>query len=439
MSEPLTSSSAAAVLARKQPALGAEPAAALSLEWRHRGDPAALWRALQALHQPGAVVGIGAPLAQALGVDLPGLHPFQRLQRGRFTMPATQADVWALVPGRDAGHVFERAEGLIAALAPHAALERATPLFSYRQGHDLTGYKDGTENPTGDEAWAAALGADGSSFVLVQRWLHFRDRFAALQTEARDHVIGRRLSDDEEIAEAPESAHVKRTAQEDFEPPAFLLRRSMPWGEGRRHGLQFIAFVADLSAAQAQLDRMMGLEDGLQDALLAHSQAETGAYYWCPPWAGHALALPALSGSVERDAGLPPPAVARVRVCDNGPLEAEGALVVAGAAATQARLCRCGRSANKPYCDGSHADQGFTASGEIPPLDEPQAAVAPGRLRIQPIADGPLVLWGAVQLCSASGRIITQCQGPTLCRCGHSANKPFCDGAHAAAGFVAGE
>jgi CDGSH-type Zn-finger protein len=327
---------------------------------------------------------------------------------------------------------------LITALAPHAALVEATPLFSYRQGHDLTGYKDGTENPTGDAAWAAALAADGGSFVLVQRWLHFRDRFAALQAEARDHVIGRRLVDDEEIAEAPASAHVKRTAQEDFEPPAFMLRRSMPWGEGRRHGLQFIAFVADLHAARVQLQRMMGLEDGLQDALLAHSQAETGSFYWCPPWDGQRLVLPPVSGSVEPDPALPAAAAPSVRVCENGPLEVEGAWLIAGAPATRARLCRCGHSANKPYCDGSHADIGFTAAGEIPPIDEPQAGVPPGRLRVQPIANGPLVLWGAVALCSDSGRIITHCNGPTLCRCGHSANKPFCDGSHAAAGFVAG-
>jgi putative iron-dependent peroxidase len=428
-------------LSSKQPALGAEPAAAVSLHWRHRGDPAALWQALRSLHQPGAVIGIGAPLARAVGVAVAGLRPFERLQRGRFTMPATQADVWALVPGRDAGQVFERADALIAALAPWAALVESTPLFDYRHGKDLTGYQDGTENPTGDAAWAAALGPDGSSQVLVQRWLHFRDRFAALPTVARDHVVGRRLVDDEEIAEAPESAHVKRTAQEDFEPPAFMLRRSMPWGDGRRHGLVFIAYVASLDTARAQLDRMMGLDDGLQDALLAHSQAETGGYYWCPPWDGQHLVLPALAGDAvaAMPAAQATPVEARVRVCKDGPLEAEGALWIAGAPARQARLCRCGQSASKPYCDGSHADTGFIADGEIPPIDEPQAAVPPGALRVQPMADGPLVLWGAVALCSDSGRIITHCTGPTLCRCGHSANKPFCDGAHASAGFVARE
>ena len=156
-------------VSRKQPALGAEPAAAVSLQWRQRGDPVALWRALQALHQPGAVIGIGAPLAAAVGADLPGLRPFERLQRGRFTMPATQLDVWALVPAHDASQAFDKADALIHALDAHAELVEALPLFSYRQGHDLTGYRDGIENPTGDEAWAAALAADGGSFVLVQR------------------------------------------------------------------------------------------------------------------------------------------------------------------------------------------------------------------------------------------------------------------------------
>lgn len=429
-------------VSRRQPALGAEPPAAMSLEWRQRGDPLALWRAVQALHQPGVVLGIGAPLAQAVGADVPGLRPFERLQRGRYTLPATQLDLWALVPGHDAGQVFDKADALINTLAPHAELVQATPLFSYRHGHDLTGYKDGTENPTGDEAWAAALVPDGdgagASHVLVQRWLHFRDRFNALPEHARDLVIGRRLADDEEIAEAPESAHVKRTAQEDFEPPAFMLRRSMPWGDGRRHGLQFIAFVADPGAVQRQLQRMMGLEDGLQDALLAHSQAETGAFYWCPPWQqGRGLVLPAVSASVVVPPPLPAAAPAVVRVLEDGPLELQGALMIAGTAATEARLCRCGQSQRKPWCDGSHADTGFSADGEVPPIDEPQHPAAPCRLRVQPMADGPLVLHGPVAVCSASGRPISTGQGATLCRCGQSANKPFCDGSHAAAGFSA--
>ncbi|WP_326541048.1 Dyp-type peroxidase [Pseudorhodoferax sp.] len=447
--DPATSTPAAepaTAFNRRQPALGLEPPAAMSLQWRSRGDAAALWRALQALAQPEVVIGIGAPLAAAAGVVLPGLQPFQRLQRGRFTMPALQQDVWALVTGPDASTVFERADALRTTLAPLAELARATSLFAFRGGHDLTGYKDGTENPTGDEAWAAALQADGDgdgmavggSHVLVQHWLHFRDRLAALTPHARDNVMGRRLEDDEEIAEAPETAHVKRTAQEDFEPPAFLLRRSMPWGDARRQGLEFIAYAAEQHTLQRQLERMMGIEDGLQDALLGHSQAEASAYYWCPPWNGRTRVLPpAAVPAAAAGAPLPLLQPPTVRVLADGPLLCEGTLRIAGRTATQARLCRCGRSAGAPYCDDSHLQGGFRASGEVPPVDEPQVDVPPTVLQVEAMPDGPLLLHGPVTLASDSGRVITRCHGPTLCRCGQSANKPFCDGSHAAVGFSA--
>jgi CDGSH-type Zn-finger protein len=124
-------------------------------------------------------------------------------------------------------------------------------------------------------------------------------------------------------------------------------------------------------------------------------------------------------------------------VCADGPLELSGALIIAGIPATGARLCRCGQSASKPFCDDSQERSGFRARGEVPPIDEPQVEAAPGRTRVQPIADGPLALWGPVRIVGDSGKTITCCNGPTLCRCGHSANKPFCDGAHAAAGFRA--
>ena len=64
----------------------------------------------------------------------------------------------------------------------------------------------------------------------------------SMEEAEMDHIIGRRLSDNEEIEDAPKSAHVKRTAQEDFEPEAFVLRRSMPWADESGEGLVFVAF-----------------------------------------------------------------------------------------------------------------------------------------------------------------------------------------------------
>ena len=347
------------------------------------------------------------------------------------------------VAGQYRRGVFETAERLKRQLAPHLRVAEATPLFSYRQGRDLTGYVDGSANPQGDEAWAAALLPDGplqgGSFALVQRWLHFRERFAALPQAERDDTIGRRLADNEEMDDAPESAHIKRTEQEDFDPPAFMLRRSMPWGDLRRHGLVFIAFASDLGKPERMLRRMMGLEDGLSDALLGHNQAETGAYYFVPPVAEGRLVLPAATAvAAPAPASQAATGTPTLTLRENGPLLLEGACLVDGRPADRAALCRCGRSANKPFCDGSHGTAGFAATGACAP--QPGTAAAGARpVVVQPVADGPLVLHGRVALRAADGQALGEVNGPTLCRCGQSANKPFCDGAHARVGFCAPE
>jgi len=104
-------------------------------------------------------------------------------------------------------------------------------------------------------------------------------------------MIGRRRDTNEEIADAPESAHVKRSAQESFDPEAFMVRRSMPWVNGSEQGLEFIAYGHALNAFEQILQRMVGLEDGIVDALFRFSTPITGGYYWCPPIASGRLDL----------------------------------------------------------------------------------------------------------------------------------------------------
>jgi putative iron-dependent peroxidase len=175
-------------------------------------------------------------------------------------------------------------------------LDDALDTFMYAGGRDLTGYEDGTENPKGDAALEAMLvakgeGLRGSSFVAVQRWVHDLKRFRGFSREHRDNVIGRRVDSNEEIEDAPESAHVKRTAQESYDPAAFMVRRSMPWASAHEQGLEFVAYGESLDRYERMLRRMIGLEDGLADALLSFSRPVTGAYYWCPPVAGTRLDL----------------------------------------------------------------------------------------------------------------------------------------------------
>jgi putative iron-dependent peroxidase len=115
-----------------------------------------------------------------------------------------------------------------------------------------------------------------------------------MSTQAQDHAIGRRKSDNEELDDAPESAHVKRTAQESFEPEAFVLRRSMPWARDADSGLMFSAFGHSFDAYEAQMRRMVGAEDGIRDALFQFSTPLSGSYFWCPPLRNGKLDLRAI-------------------------------------------------------------------------------------------------------------------------------------------------
>jgi len=128
----------------------------------------------------------------------------------------------------------------------------------------------------------------------VQQWVHDLDRFESMSQSQRDYTFGRRLADNEEIEDAPDSAHVKRTAQEDFDPEAFVVRRSMPWATADSEGLVFVAFGKSFDAFEALLNRMMGQDDGVMDGLFTFTHPVTGSYFWCPPMKNGQLDLRAV-------------------------------------------------------------------------------------------------------------------------------------------------
>ena len=216
------------------------------------------------------------------------MRPYPALQHGTFQMPATDGDLWLWLRSEDRGALVHQSRNLIAQLHRCFELADLTDGFVYGGGLDLTGYEDGTENPTGSDAEEVALAdgataSAGSSFVAVQKWLHDFDRFDGMPTEQQDHSIGRRRSDNEELDDAPESAHVKRTAQEAFDPEAFVLRRSMPWTEKLEAGLMFVSFGATFDGFEALARNMLGVHDDIVDALFEFTGPISGNYYWCPP------------------------------------------------------------------------------------------------------------------------------------------------------------
>ncbi|MDB5807626.1 MAG: peroxidase [Betaproteobacteria bacterium] len=286
-----------------QPGILAEPVPAgryLSFTLTSIGDTElkqTLARLAEAADGDHLVLGIGRSLAQRLNAEVPGLRTMPSYVGRGIDTPSTPAALLLWLRGTDLGEITGRARKLEALLKPAFRVMHRLDGFRHDGGRDLTGYEDGTENPHDNHATGVVCvtgqGAamEGSTFLAIQQWEHDFECFEAFDADTRDNIIGRRQSDNEELEDAPESAHVKRTAQESFEPEAFMLRRSLPWIEGNRGGLMFSSFCNTLNAFEAQMDRMTGAEDGIADGLFQFSRVLTGAYFWCPGMRGGKLNL----------------------------------------------------------------------------------------------------------------------------------------------------
>jgi putative iron-dependent peroxidase len=271
--------------------LASTPICGRSMVFRiaHAVDPRpALARLRDGFNPDWGVVGLGEPLVRALGYEIPGLRSFPALSGSACAIPSTQQALWILLRGQTPSELFDLSERIKPLTDSVFILDDAMDTFTYAGGRDLTGYEDGTANPSPEESPAVALvasgeGLAGSSFVAVQRWEHDLARFRTHSQAQRDFMIGRSIETNEELDDAPASAHVKRTAQEEFEPQAFMARRSMPWATAQAQGLEFIAYGSSLDPFEQVLHRMAGLDDGITDALFTFSRPVTGGYYWCPP------------------------------------------------------------------------------------------------------------------------------------------------------------
>jgi putative iron-dependent peroxidase len=201
-----------------------------------------------------------------------------------FVMPSTQHDAVIWLSGSTYDVIFDMARSVIHDLAGQASLAEETSSWSYRHDRDLTGFIDGSENPTLLDAPSVALLPEGvpgaaGSVLLLQKWKHKSAEWEALPINQQEQIIGRTKLDSIELENKPADSHVARTDQDEF---GHIFRRNMPYGKVDDHGTMFVGFSAEQKPLSRMLDSMAGLITRKRDALTRFTQPVTGSYYFVP-------------------------------------------------------------------------------------------------------------------------------------------------------------
>ena len=276
-------------------ALGTMSHAYLEFDLRPGADPHELVRQVAGLREQrttiggvNLVAGFRPELWAAVAPDsLPiGLTGFNEPMVGAdgYTLPATQHDVVVWLAGAAYDVVFDVSRGVVAALAAEAILAFEMVGWPYHRDRDLTGFEDGTENPTLVEATSAAIvdagsPGEGGTVLLLQQWEHLAEDWEALPVKEQEQVIGRRKLTSKELDPRPATSHVTRTDQDTF---GKIFRRNIGYGTLTHHGTIFVGFSRDRERLDAMLESMCAGDGGPRDKLTDFTRALTGAYYFVP-------------------------------------------------------------------------------------------------------------------------------------------------------------
>jgi putative iron-dependent peroxidase len=242
------------------------------------------------------VAGIGSQAWDRLfsGPRPAELHPFRALAGTVHRAVSTPGDLLFHVRHERMDVCFEFVAQAMTRLAGAATVVDEVHGFRYFDERDLLGFVDGTENPVGRAAGAAALVGDadpafaGGSYVIVQKYLHDMQAWNALTTEDQEKVIGRYKLSDIEMPDdvKPANSHVAlNTIEEPDGTERQILRANMPFGEVGRgeFGTYYIGYAATPSVTEQMLANMfIGDPPGNTDRILDFSTAVTGSLFFVP-------------------------------------------------------------------------------------------------------------------------------------------------------------
>ncbi len=240
------------------------------------------------------IMGIGAKAWGNLFECLPPreLHEFREIE-GVHRAVSTPGDILFHIRAASMDLCFELATQITMRLGNAVKVVDEAHGFKNFDERDLLGFVDGTENPVDQEREDAVLvgeedsAFEGSSYVIIQKYLHDLVKWSAIPVERQEAIIGRKKLSDVELPDAEKQsfAHNVLTSIEKDGRQLAILRDNMPFGEiGKgEFGTYFIGYARSPERIETMLENMfIGNPPGNYDRLLDVSKAVTGSLFFVP-------------------------------------------------------------------------------------------------------------------------------------------------------------
>jgi putative iron-dependent peroxidase len=245
------------------------------------------------------VLGFGPTLLKDLSKDMPNdFQPFETVKSvdgsGREAK-GTQEELllWMNSPRKD--QVWKAQWDARQALTGHMKVARETMTFIYGASLDMTGFIDGTGNPTPDRERDVAIVPNGQpgaggSFILAQRWVHDLVGWEKQSLGEQEGVFGRTKADSTRLEKQPAHSHLahvelRQGATADASKPKRdeIARRSTPYAfHDGTVGLYFMAFCKAQAPFRERLRAMYAADGGVRDKLTDFSNPASGSFYFAP-------------------------------------------------------------------------------------------------------------------------------------------------------------
>ena len=241
-----------------------------------------------------STISIGSDAWNFLYPDIrpESLKPFPEIEDESRLAPATTGDLLLHIRANRRDIVFQLMHDTLEQFGKSISVEEEVSGFRYMDSRDLTGFVDGTENPTGDSRASVALvGEEDSeftagSYIHTQRYIHHLHQWNEQPIPEQEKIIGRTKADDIEFSseEKAPTAHVKRANIKDAEGNGMeILRHSMPYGNSKEAGLLFASYCRTPLHFEQMLEAMMKVDEaGHYDHLMNFSTAVTGCAFFAP-------------------------------------------------------------------------------------------------------------------------------------------------------------